>query len=1057
MDPEMQSKLDTALAEAAKYKKDAKAYKKDVKALRKANEKMESEMAEFAELVAKAKADLSRISSLENELETARQELSAAQHATAQEDESSAAAEQISDLTARLASAEGQAEKLRASNDELQSKLEAANQHGADVDAKYLKDQDAHTANEQAATARIAALEAEAKAGEAEREAAQSAADASIANLRKEIDEKGAALEAAHASLAAAKTEWDGKDRLAQAEQERLSSEITALSKKCDAVQAENNDLTAAHQKSSEQMALRVTELEAAVAQANAALTQERATVASLTQDVTSWQQKCEVAEAAQADDGGERALQLVNARVAELEASLAEKNDALTSSKDEAASHKARAESLAQDLAARESALADATSRVSQVETELTTLQDQVSEATAARDAAVEASRAASEGEAAAKAALAASEQSLVDMLAETEIERARLDTIKAELEQARAAADAASAEARAHAERVSKAEAQIAAHAKTIADFEAKNSADASNAETESKQLVRELEQLRAEHAEISEIYITAQQERDTATAKASALENQVESLTAALEAAQTEANDLKSHVAAAQTEHAAVSAEALTAETQAKEAALAQLAAVQAELAEVRSTFTTRFEAAKADIKASKAEARSQRKARQRIETEISELAEAVAVERAQISERERELDNMDARHAAEVQELRESIELMRQLHEGGQAKLVDTEVQTEEPWPSVVPPAAGSAVSTSAGRKDSGERGLDGDGYNRDGNQDYDAHQTKSPKSPEVLEQSAWCSWERASVRRLSNAADSPGRSRNASPLPVRAPKSQHLAPPTALPSNGTPQPAAVPTMVDPDMKELIKEMEAQVLAKDEEIKFLQRALMKNVELAAITKKEENELRREYKTCKNQLDLLVALENEDEEAAAKLRQDIVTAKYRAMQAKLSKELKEARQQIVDLQEMLMLQRQVRFERTRSVSPTQAPAAARPKLRTVRLEREPGRQLGIMLNEDPDQHFKELGVRVAGVRKGSIADESNQVYMGDAIVSINNVWCFKSSFREVINFMKNTGDLITLKLASAVDVGGCTGDEPFLQPGGDNGEGDDASRAD
>ena len=81
-----------------------------------------------------------------------------------------------------------------------------------------------------------------------------------------------------------------------------------------------------------------------------------------------------------------------------------------------------------------------------------------------------------------------------------------------------------------------------------------------------------------------------------------------------------------------------------------------------------------------------------------------------------------------------------------------------------------------------------------------------------------------------------------------------------------------------------------------EIISQLAQKDEEIMFLQRSLMKNVELAAATKKEENELRREYTRCKNQLDLLVALENEDEEAAHKLRQDIVTAQYRANQAKL-----------------------------------------------------------------------------------------------------------------------------------------------------------------
>jgi cell division protein FtsB len=46
------------------------------------------------------------------------------------------------------------------------------------------------------------------------------------------------------------------------------------------------------------------------------------------------------------------------------------------------------------------------------------------------------------------------------------------------------------------------------------------------------------------------------------------------------------------------------------------------------------------------AKADIKAAKAEAKSQKKARQKIEKEISELAEAVSIERAQFTDRARE---------------------------------------------------------------------------------------------------------------------------------------------------------------------------------------------------------------------------------------------------------------------------------------------------------------------------------------------------------------------------------------------------------------------------
>lgn len=139
----------------------------------------------------------------------------------------------------------------------------------------------------------------------------------------------------------------------------------------------------------------------------------------------------------------------------------------------------------------------------------------------------------------------------------------------------------------------------------------------------------------------------------------------------------------------------------------------------------------------------------------------------------------------------------------------------------------------------------------------------------------------LEQSAWCSWERATVRRTGDQSPVVTPRRKAMRSPNAKAPSAVVVPPTeeAAPPGGWPA-----------------EIISQLAQKDEEIMFLQRSLMKNVELAAATKKEENELRREYTRCKNQLDLLVALENEDEEAAHKLRQDIVTAQYRANQAKL-----------------------------------------------------------------------------------------------------------------------------------------------------------------
>lgn len=208
--------------------------------------------------------------------------------------------------------------------------------------------------------------------------------------------------------------------------------------------------------------------------------------------------------------------------------------------------------------------------------------------------------------------------------------------------------------------------------------------------------------------------------------------------------------------------------------------------------------------------------------------------------------------------------------------------------------------------------------------------------------------------------------------------------------------------------------------------AHLKQKDEEILFLQRALMKQVELAAQLKKQDNELRREFTTCQSQLELLVALENEDGDKAMRLRQEIIAAKFRATQEQLEAELGEARSQIGQLQEMVMLQRQVRFSRAKT--PDQEIPSG---LRTVTLSREPGQSLGIMLFEDPDGDFDCRGIRIAGVRVNSPAAESRAVFMGDAIVAVNDYWCLESSYREVMNVLRDAGDLVVLSLASAVDV--------------------------
>lgn len=45
--------------------------------------------------------------------------------------------------------------------------------------------------------------------------------------------------------------------------------------------------------------------------------------------------------------------------------------------------------------------------------------------------------------------------------------------------------------------------------------------------------------------------------------------------------------------------------------------------------------------------------------------------------------------------------------------------------------------------------------------------------------------------------------------------------------------------------------------------------------------------------------------------------------------------------------------------------------------------------------------------------------------------QIFMGDAVVAVNNVWCLESSYHTVASLLRDAGDLVVLSLASAQDV--------------------------
>ena len=59
------------------------------------------------------------------------------------------------------------------------------------------------------------------------------------------------------------------------------------------------------------------------------------------------------------------------------------------------------------------------------------------------------------------------------------------------------------------------------------------------------------------------------------------------------------------------------------------------------------------------------------------------------------------------------------------------------------------------------------------------------------------------------------------------------------------------------------------------------------------------------------------------------------------------------------------------------------------------------------------------------------MASVKAGSLAAESRGIFMGDAIVAVNDTWCLESSYDEVNQVLQGAGDTVVLSVASAYDI--------------------------
>eukprot|EP00041_Stephanoeca_diplocostata_P016698 m.329914 g.329914 ORF g.329914 m.329914 type:complete len:832 (-) comp20453_c0_seq1:94-2589(-) len=439
-----------------------------------------------------------------------------------------------------------------------------------------------------------------------------------------------------------------------------------------------------------------------------------------------------------------------------------------------------------------------------------------------------------------------------------------------------------------------------------------------------------------------------------------------------------------------------------------------ARAQVDVLQSALATREATcnkLQVESDALKEDVSSLRRDSKGYRRAKQRLEQEVAELAETLAADHTRHMHEQKAWDAKEEQLRAQIAHMEETIaSLVAAANTHHKSATVDAAVQSS-PLPNNPTQHLCSGCATRGDRtivsftpeKITGENVNDGD----------DGHRSVRTTNPDPSPASQpWCSWERSAVRRVL-------------PLAAAAADCQQLPTSgrTVLPLNNVVTPQAGRGVHDPPARlgkvELLQE-------KDAELAYLQDTLLKQVELCAQLKKQENDMQSKYMACRSQLELLVALDHEDSDQAMKLRQDIVTAKHAATTAKLRKKLADATAQIDTLQEMVMLQRQVRFARK------QAPSRHSAGLRTVTLCRDPGQHLGLkLLQPVKDDGYNCAGIRIVAVRTGSPAHESRQIFMGDAIAAVNDVWCLDSSYHTVSLLLQEAGDLVVLSLASAQEV--------------------------
>jgi len=361
----------------------------------------------------------------------------------------------------------------------------------------------------------------------------------------------------------------------------------------------------------------------------------------------------------------------------------------------------------------------------------------------------------------------------------------------------------------------------------------------------------------------------------------------------LRAELDAAAVEKDQAVSAARAETTEVAEVQIGQLSAAKDELKAAKARVATLEQNYAEAAKEWQHQRKLsdknAADELKSLKKQLKHEKRAKERVEAEVAEWAQKVAGEKSTA-------DKASNEQALALAELRGQLETTQaQLSDANLAvedlrDKVPLEAQADDAHSPLQrgspPPAELPTLSTSGG---GGE----------------------SPSKTD-LEKIAWCSWERPLVRHRSATGSS-------STLPYTLPAVRDkvsFEKPSLTANVGH---AAADSPGGPPVRggEEVTLLQETITVQDEEIAFLQRSVMKQIELSAMLKKRQTILEKDLATAQEQVTVLVALAGEDVQGTSvNSPSTSVEGGDQTNTDQLEDELRRARKEIDALTEMVQL---------------------------------------------------------------------------------------------------------------------------------------------